>query len=312
MKIVILDGGSTNPGDVCWSPIKALGETILYAETPKELVLKRAVEADIIVSNRIWYDKNTIDNLPNLKCIATLSTGFNNIDIDYAAKKGIAVYNVPEYCVKTVAQMTIALLLSLCNNCRLHSDTVKNIGWNESIKLGQIEAPMIELAGKTMGIVGYGAIGECVANIATAMGMNVIAYSKSPKKIETFSLEEVFAKSDVISLHCALNKETKGIVSERLFKVMKKGALIINTARAGIIEEKDLIEALEQKIIGAIATDVMWEEPPPVNHPLFQFKNCIITPHIAWSSREARQRLIDKVAININSYILGNNDNKVN
>lgn len=311
INIVILDGGTTNPGDISWAEIEKQGNLTVYADSKKDELIEKSYDADILISNRIVFDKELLDNLPNLKYIGTLSTGYNSIDLKATKEKGITVCNVPSYCVITVAQMTFALLLQLCNHCKEHSDVVKSEGWNKSVEFGQTTAPFIELYGKTLGIVGYGATGRAVAKMARAFGMNVIAYSKSPKEIETVSLEELFKKSDVVSVHCALNEQTSNLIDMNLFKLMKKGSLFINTARGGIVNQDDLEKALDLGILAGAGLDVLREEPPQSDCGLFKHKNCIITPHIAWSSKEARQRLVDIVAKNIEMYKKGSPQNMV-
>ncbi len=312
MNIVILDGGTTNPGDISWKAIETLGNLTIYDTTDAKDVISRSINADIIIINRIVIDKNVLDNLPNLKCIATFSTGFNTIDLLEAKNRGIPVCNVPVYCLQTVAQMTFALILALTNHVESHSNYVKNGMWNESIKFGQTKAPFVELWGKTLGIVGYGGIGKEVAKLGKAFGMNVIAYSKSQKDIETVSIEEVFKNSDIVSLHCALNDDTKGLVNMELLKLMKSSALLVNTARGGLINEAELAEALANGTLAGAATDVITDEPPSTDNPLLKLDNFLVTPHIAWSSKEARLRLIDVVANNIKGFINKEYKNVVN
>ncbi|MFI3325683.1 MAG: D-2-hydroxyacid dehydrogenase [Clostridia bacterium] len=312
MNIVVLDGATTNPGDISWGKIEKLGDVTIYGDSDESQIVQRAKNAEILISNRIVYDENLLNKLPKLKYIGTLSTGYNAIDLKATKEKGIVVSNVPSYCATTVAQMAFSLLLELCNHCKDHSDIVKSGNWDESISFGQKKAPFTELFEKTMGIVGYGDTGRIVAQMAKAFGMNVIAYSKSPKEIPTVSLEEVFSKSDVVSVHLALNSETANLIDINLFKLMKKTSFFINTARGGIVNQKDLAFALENGIIAGAGLDVLDKEPPEKNCELFGIDNCIITPHIAWSAKEARQRLVDIVAKNIEMYQKGTPQNQVN
>lgn len=311
MKIVVLDGKTTNPGDISWKELEALGELTVYDTTPPELVNQRAGDADVIITNRIDLTATVLEALPSLKYIGTLSTGFNTIDLDAAEKRGIVVCNVPGYCVSTVTQTTFALLLALCNHVHKHSDLVKKGKWQESELLSQKYYPFFELHGKTMGILGYGNIGKAVADVAKTMGMSVIAYSKSPKDIPTVTLEELFTKSDVVSIHCALNDETRGIVNIEKLKLLKPGSLIINTARGAVINEEELALALNSGIIAGAGLDVLTDEPPSSHNPLLTAKNCIITPHIAWSSKESRQRLISAVSDNLLGFLTGEIKNRV-
>lgn len=312
MKIVILDAEITNPGDISWDEIGALGEMVIYDYTPKELVVERSKDADAILVTRVFMTEDLIRQLPNLKYIGVFATGFNMVDVKVAAEQGITVCNVPHYCSKTVAQMVFAHLMELCIHVDVHTDYVKSNRWQESLDYERKVAPFLELTGKTMGIIGYGSIGIAVAEIAKAMGMNVIAYSKSPKEIETVSLETLLKESDVVSVHCALNDETRGMINLERMKTMKPTAFIINTSRGAVVNEAELAQALNEGIIAGAGVDVMSEEPPNEHFPLLTAKNCYITPHIAWASRESRKRLVTQVAKNIECFQKGETQNKVN
>lgn len=316
MKIVILDGGTTNPGDISWEPIEKLGEVTAYDSTPEELVIERAKDAEAIIMNRIVMSRSVMEQLPKLKYIGALATGFNTIDTVAAKEMGITVCNVPFYCVETVAQLAFALLLALCNRVETHSEVTRGGGWNESIRMSHTSRPIFELYGKTLGIVGYGNIGKTVANLGRALGMKILVYSKNKKQLpdgdRQVSLQELFRDSDVISLHCALNDETRGLVDKKLLSSMKKTALIINTARGAVINEADLAEALNKGTIAGAGLDVMTKEPPEEDNPLLTAKNCIMTPHIAWASKDARARLVDIVADNLYQYTQGRIQNCVN
>lgn len=316
MKIVILDGGTTNPGDISWAPIEALGEVTAYDSTPEELVVERAKDAEAVIMNRIVMSRNVMEQLPKLKYIGALATGFNTIDTVAAKEMGITVCNVPFYCVETVAQLAFALLLALCNRVETHSEVTRAGGWNESIRMSHTSHPIFELYGKTLGIVGYGNIGKTVANLGRALGMKVLVYSKNKKELpegdRQVSLQELFRESDVVSLHCALNDETRGLVDMKLLSTMKPTALLINTARGAVINEADLAEALNKGIIAGAGLDVMTKEPPEEDNPLLSAKNCIMTPHIAWASKDARARLVNIVADNLYKYTQGQTQNCVN
>lgn len=314
MKIVILDGGTTNPGDISWEPLEKLGSLTCYDTTAREDIPVRAYDADAVILNRINMDQEIMEQLPNLKYIGTLSTGYNTIDIKYAAQRGITVCNVPLYCAETVAQMTFALLLELCNHVSRHSLMVHEGKWNESISAGLRE--WFELRGKNLGIIGYGNIGRKVADIGRAFGMNILVHSRSHKELPAgdrfVSLEELAAQSDVISVHCPLTDETRGLIDKNTLSLMKKSTLIVNTSRGAVINEKDLADALNNGAIAGAGLDVMSAEPPKADDPLLSAPNCIITPHIAWSSREARTRLVDTVAENLSRFMEGIPQNQVN
>lgn len=314
MKIVILDGGTTNPGDISWEPLEKLGTLTCYDTTAREDIPARAYDADAVILNRINMDQEIMEQLPNLKYIGTLSTGYNTIDIKYAAQRGITVCNVPLYCAETVAQMTFALLLELCNHVSRHSLMVHEGKWNESISAGLRE--WFELRGKNLGIIGYGNIGRKVADIGRAFGMNILVHSRSHKELPAgdrfVSLEELAAQSDVISVHCPLTDETRGLIDKNTLSLMKKSTLIVNTSRGAVINEKDLADALNNGAIAGAGLDVMSAEPPKADDPLLSAPNCIITPHIAWSSREARTRLVDTVAENLSRFMEGIPQNQVN
>ncbi len=316
MNIVILDGKTTNPGDISWKEITSLGNVKIYDDSSATEVIDRAKNADCIISNRIILNEEVLSKLPNLKYIGTLSTGFNTIDLSFAKSKGITVSNVPFYCVNTVAQCAFSLILQLTNHVSKHSELVKSNKWDESIKRSNADLSIFDLQHKTLGIIGYGNIGKTLAQMAKAFGMNVLIYSKNKKHLsfetQVESLEDLFENSDIISINCALNEDTYGMVNMNLISKMKKHGMIVNTARGAIINEIDLAKALNDGIISGAALDVLSEEPPKSDHPLLSAKNCFITPHIAWSSKDARKRLISVVAENLNAFINGNAQNVVN
>lgn len=316
IRTVILDGGTTNPGDLSWEPITGFCETAIYPDTPPELVPERARGADCIVMNRIVMSREVLEELPGLRLVATLSTGYNTIDLEAAARLGVAVCNVPFYCVETVAQQALALLLELCNQVRAHSDAVRAGDWERGVAMSSREHPLFELSGKTLGIVGYGNIGRAFARLGRALGMDILAYSRHPRPSgegESFvSLEELLGRSDVVSLHCALTEETRGLIDGGKLALMKPTAFLINTSRGAVVREVDLAQALNQGVIAGAGLDVMEKEPPEKNNPLLTARNCLITPHIGWSSRDARGRLIETVADNIRSFFAGTPKNRVN
>lgn len=316
MKIVVLDGKTTNPGDISWAPLEALGELTVYDETPQELISQRAAGADALILNRVRLDRQTLRQLPHLRFIGALATGYNTIDTSAASELGITVCNVPLYCVETVAQHAFALLLCLCENVHLYSQTVRSGNWEQAVSMNYGPYPLHELTGKTMGILGYGNIGKCMANLGLALGMEVLFYSRTPKEAPEgcrwASLDTLFSESDVISIHCPLTPDTQGLVGESLLSRMKPSAFLINTARGAIVDSAALAQALNEGRIAGAGIDVLEQEPPALDAPLLTAKNCIITPHIAWASREARERLVQIVAENLRQYLAGTPQNVVN
>jgi glycerate dehydrogenase len=316
-KIVILDGHVANPGDLSWASIAQLGDLEVYDRTPDNLVLQRAKGAAILIVNKRLLDRNIISQLPALKCICTLATGYNNVDIEAANHFGVAVYNAVGYSSASVAQHVFALLLELTNQVALHNQSVQENGWAESIDWSYWRKPMLELAGKKMGIYGYGKIGQQVANIALAFGMEVIATRRSNKQPENEAVTLVacatlFKESDILTLHAPLTKENTEIINAANLALMKPSAYLINTGRGGLINEADLKAALLNKQIAGAGLDVLGQEPPPANHLLQGIPNCLITPHHAWATRESRGRLIQIVAENIKSFLQGKSKNRVN
>lgn len=315
MNIVILDGGTTNPGDISWEPLEKLGMITSYDTTPAELVQERAADADAVIMNRIVMSREVMKSLPKLRFIGALATGYNTIDVNAARELGICVCNVPSYCVETVAQMAFALLLTLCNHIKEHSDEVRKGNWNKSIEMSYSSHPIFELYGKTLGIVGFGNIGRTVAALGRSLGMKILVYNRTaremPEGCRQAELEEVLKESDVLSLHCALTPDTAKLIDKKALSLMKPTALLINTARGGVIDEAALAEALNEGIIAGAGLDVMTKEPPEEDNPLLTAKNCIITPHIAWASKDARARLVKIVAENLKGYLEGRPQNVV-
>src|SRR5688572_27307002 len=315
MKIVVTDGYALNPGDLSWKAIEDYGELIVHERTSHDLIYERCKHADIILSNKTELNKDLIVTLSDLKLISVLATGYNVIDITAAHNNGIVVCNVPAYGTASVAQHTFALILELTNHISLHSGSVANGEWQQSPDWCYSRRPLMELAGKTLGIVGMGNIGRQTALIAIAFGMRVIYASRHNKQAdpgEYKDLQSLFSESDFISLHCPLTPENKEFVNAGLLQLMKPSAYIINTARGQLINEKDLANALNSNKIAGAALDVLSKEPPQDDNPLLKAKNCVITPHNAWMTKEARQRIIDVTAKNIQYFLDGHPQNVVN
>lgn len=309
MDIVVLDGGTTNPGDLSWAPLEALGRVTVYDSTPADCVVRRAQDAEALIVNRIVLNRAVLDALPKLRYIGTLATGYNTIDVRAAREKGVTVCNVPLYCVETVAQLTLALLLALCCRVEQLSAVTRSGGWNDAVEATHTTAPILELSGKTLGILGFGNIGRAVAQLGLALGMRVLVHSRTQRALPAgctwCGFETLFETADVVSLHCPLTDETRGIVGASVLARMKPAALLINTARGALVDENALADALNSGRLAGAGLDVMAEEPPHPDHPLLTAKNCLITPHIAWASREARLRLIDAVAGNLRAFLAG-------
>ncbi len=320
MKIVILDGFTENPGDLSWDGLASLGELTVYDRTSyveSPLITERIGDAEIVVINKTPISKATIDACPNLKLIAVLATGYNVVDYAYAREKGIPVVNVPAYGTMSVSQYSIALLLELCHHIGHHSETVYSGKWQNSIDWCYWDYPLVELDGKTIGVIGFGRIGQAEGRIAKAMGMRVIAYDLYPTDAgreiaEYVDLETLYRESDVITLHCNLTPENTGMINRESIAKMKDGALLINNARGQLIAEQDVADALNSGKLGGTALDVVSTEPIRSDNPLLQAKNCIITPHISWAPKESRQRIMDVTAENIRAFLAGNPVHVVN
>lgn len=315
MNIVVLDGGTTNPGDLSWEPLEQLGQLTVYEETPPDLVEKRLQNAQAAILNRISLGKDLFSKLPELRYVGTLATGYNTIDTHAARESGITVCNVPHYCEDAVAQHALSLLLCLCNKVQRFSDMTRSGHWTEAVQESHGSLIPVELAGKKLGILGYGSIGQKMACLGNALGMEILLYSRTqksaPESDRWVDLETLFRESDVVSLHCPLTPETRGLVGEHLLSLMKPTAYLINTSRGAVIEETALAAALNQGILAGAAIDVLTQEPPAVDHPLLKAKNCLITPHVAWATREARARLIKMVAENLQRFQEGHPQNVV-
>ena len=310
MQIVILDGHTTNPGDLSWAPIEAVGPTTVYDRTPDPLIIERAAAAEVVFTNKTPLSAATLFALPRLTYVGVLATGVNVIDVAAARERGITVTNVPEYGTPNVAQATWALLLELTNQVGRHAAGVRAGRWSACQDFCYWETDLVELAGHTLGLVGYGRIAQAVAAVGRAFGMRVITHRQRAGDVAAdgtpcVGLDELFAMSDVVSLHCPLTPDSTGLVDARRLGLMKPTAFLVNTARGGLVVEADLAAALEAGTIAGAGLDVLSTEPPPADHPLLQARNCIITPHVAWATRNARERLIEIAAANLRAFVAG-------
>lgn len=314
MKIVIMDGHALNPGDLSWDFLKEFGTVTYYDRTiGQALTIERIGNADIILLNKTPITDSILVACPNLKLICILATGYNVVDCGAAARRGIPVCNVPGYGTDSVAQFTFALLLELCCHVGLHSQSVHAGEWTTSPDFCYWKTPQMELAGKTMGIIGFGSIGRAVGKIAEALGMRVLAYSRNRRGEANYvDLHTLLAQSDVVSLHCPLFPETKHIINADALTLMKDGAILLNTARGPLIDEAAVADALRSGKLRGAAMDVVDNEPIPSDSPLLSAPNCIITPHMAWAPIEARQRILDITAENIRGFLEGRPTNVVN
>lgn len=318
MRIIVLDGHTLNPGDNPWDEIAALGELHVYERTRPDQVVERAKMADIVLTNKTLLDARALQSLPQLKFISVLATGYNIVDAAVAGDRGIPVSNVPEYGTDSVAQHVFALLLHFCHHCARHDQLIRSGEWQQRGDFCFWERPLVELAGKCMGIVGFGRIGRRVGELAHAFGMEVAAYdvvSGSPPDYQPFSwktLDQLFTESDVVSLHCPQTSENAGMVNRLLLSKMKPTAWLLNAARGGLIDERDLADALNNGTIAGAGLDVLSLEPPADDNPLLQARNCLITPHTAWGTVEARRRLMAVTAENIAAFLSGRPINVVN
>ena len=313
MKIVVLDGYTENPGDLSWSELEKLGDVVVYDRTAyseSTLIAERIGDAEIVVVNKTPISKATLDKCSNIKLIAVLATGYNVVDYNYAKELGIPVVNVPTYGTASVSQFSIALLLEVCHHIGHHDKSVHEGNWANNKDWCYWDYPLIELEGKTMGIIGFGRIGQAEGRIAKAMGMKVVAYDTYPTDsgreiAEYVSLDELYARADVITLHCNLTPENTGMIDKNAIAKMKDGVILINNARGQLIAEQDVADALNSGKMAAAALDVVSTEPIKADNPLLNAKNCIITPHIAWAPKESRQRIMDCTVNNIKAYIAG-------
>ncbi len=332
MRIVVLDGYALNPGDLSWAALEALGSCTIYDRmSPAELV-SRAAEADILVTNKVQLSRETIARLPRLKCIAVTATGYNIVDVAAARQRGIVVCNVPDYATPSVVQMVFAHLLNLTLHVAEHARGVAEGRWSRSPDFCYWDFPLVEVAGLTMGIVGFGRIGRATAQVALAMGMKVLASDKlitgdcssfrasengtvpfPPTAVQLVALDDLFRQSDVVSLHCPLTPETQNLVNAERLAMMKRSAYLINTSRGPLVDEPALAAALHDGQIAGAGLDVLSDdEPPPADHPLLTAPNCYITPHVAWATRAARERLLNVTVANVKAFLAGTPQNVVN
>ena len=318
LKIVVLDSYALNPGDLSWEWLEKLGECKIYHRTPQEKILERCEGAEIILTNKTPLTAETLEKLPNLKYIALLSTGYNIVDCDCAKSRGIPVSNIPAYSTNAVAQLTFSLILEITNAVGIHSESVKNGEWTNCPDFCYWKTPLTELCGKTLGIVGFGQIGQAVADIAEAFKMNVVAVSghetdqSHRKNFKWVDMETLANVSDIISFHCPLTEKTTSLVNKDFIDKCKDGAIIINTSRGPVVNDKDLADALNSGKLRGAGLDVLTVEPPKADNPLLTAKNCFITPHIAWAGFETRERLMNILKENITAYLNGNPQNVVN
>ena len=316
MKIVALDGYAANPGDLSWDELKALGECVIYDRTAPEEVLERAADAEVVLTNKVVITAEIMAALPQLKYIGVMATGYNIVDIDAARERGIIVTNIPSYSTASVAQMVFAHILNIAQQVQHHSEAVHQGRWTASKDFCFWDTPLIELRGKKLGIVGLGNTGYTTARIAIGFGMEVYAYtSKSsfqlPPEIKKMELDQLFSECDVISLHCLLTDKTRELVNAARLKLMKPTAILINTGRGQLVNEQDLADALNNGQIYAAGLDVLSQEPPKADNPLLTARNCYITPHIAWASAAARERLMGILLDNLKGYVEGKVINNV-
>lgn len=316
-KIAVLDGYTLNPGDLSWDALYALGDLTVHDFTPTELLESRATGADIVLVNKALLHRELIFRLPDLKCVVVTATGYNNVDTAAARERGIAVCNAVGYSTEAVVQHVFALLLEMTNAVGAHDESVRRGDWAAQQHFSYALKPIMELAGKTLGIYGFGNIGRRVGEVAQAFGMQVIATHKHPERdarpgVRFVSLEALFEQSDVVTLHAPLSPANTGIVNGVLLQRMKPGALLINTGRGGLINESDLRLALEEGRLAGAALDVLSVEPPPAAHVLIGAPNCIVTPHLAWAALEARRRLMDICVSNVAAFLSGRPQNVVN
>ena len=316
MKIVVLDGYGLNPGDLSWKGMDALGELTVYDRTSPSEMLERSQGAEVLITNKTLIIADNMAELPELKYIGVLATGYNVVDIDAAKARGIVVTNIPAYSTASVAQMVFAHILNITQRVGYYADENVKGRWTDSVDFCYWDTNLVELDGKKMGIVGYGNIGKATARIALAFGMEVLAYTSKeqkdlPQGVKKVTLDELFVESDVISLHCPLTPDTKELVNAKRLSMMKSSAILINTGRGPLVNEQDLADALNEGRIAGAGLDVLSVEPSVAGNPLLSAKNCFITPHIAWATKEARTRLMDIAVNNLKSYQEGNIINNV-
>jgi glycerate dehydrogenase len=316
--IVVLDGYTLNPGDLSWEGFENLGNLVVYDRTPADKIIERIGTAEIVITNKTPLTAETFGACPTISYVGVLATGYNVVDIQAATEHGVVVTNIPTYGTAAVAQFVFALLLALCHHVESHSQAVKSGRWHTSVDFCFWDYPLVELVGKTFGIIGMGRIGYATAQIAQAFGMKVLAYSRTPNRawesdsLVYVELDELLATSDVISLHCPLTDATKGLINAKTIAQMKPGVLLINTSRGPIIVEEDLADALKRGHVAGAAVDVITVEPPKGPSPLIDVPNCIVTPHIAWAPYETRIRLMNIAVANLAAFLEGKPVHQVN
>lgn len=310
LKLVILDAYTLNQGDLSWDPLKAIAKCTVYTRTKPTQIIERALDADIILTNKVKLNKEVLSQLPKLKYVGVLATGYDNIDLESAKMNNVTVTNIPEYASHFVAQSVFSLILAITNRVHLHHESVKNGVWSACKDFTYHIPPLIDLSGLYLGLLGYGRIAKQVCQIAKAFNMNVIYHKPCPAKSNPYNaryvnFETIFSDSDILSLHCPLNDRTNKIINRSTLKLMKKKSILINTARGGLIDENALIASLKAGEIYAAGLDVLNQEPPCENHPLQNLHNCIITPHISWASYKSRHRLLEIATENIKCFLRG-------
>ena len=320
MKLVVLDGYTENPGDLSWDELGSLGELTVYDRTPfhdEAEIIRRIGDAELVFTNKTPITKAVIDACPSIKFISLLATGYNVVDYVYARERGIPVANVPTYGTASVSQFSIALLLEICHHIGHHDASVHAGAWANCADWCYWDYPLIELEGKIMGIIGFGRIGQAEGRVAKALGMEILAYDMYPTRsgqeiAQYVELDELFARSDVITLHCNLTPENTGLINKEAIAKMKDGVILINNARGQLIHEQDVADALNCGKLGAAGLDVVYTEPIRADNPLLKAKNCIITPHISWAPKESRQRIMDCTVANAKAYLAGSPIHVVN
>jgi glycerate dehydrogenase len=316
MKIVVLDGYATNPGDLSWEGLKEFGELTVYDRTPAELTLERAAGAEILITNKVFLGNTEIARLPQLRYVGIQATGVNVADLEVARKHGVAVTNVPAYSTNSVAQHAFALLMELTRGVGRHAELVQQGAWTNCPDFAFQETPQIELTEKVFGVIGFGDIGKATAKIAEAFGMRVLVHTRTPDPqtfpgTEFVALNQLLVEADVVSLSCPLTAQTEGFINAERLALMKKSSYLINTGRGLLVDEEALASALSRGVIAGAGLDVLSKEPPPADNPLLQAPNCFITPHLAWATRAARQRLIDELVANLRAFLNGESRNRV-
>ncbi|HKL24827.1 MAG TPA: D-2-hydroxyacid dehydrogenase [Desulfuromonadales bacterium] len=316
MKITVLDGYTLNPGDLDWTPLEDLGDCRIFERTPPSQTVERASGSEILITNKVALGSNELKHLPDLQYIGVSATGVNVVDLDAARQRDIVVTNVPAYSTPSVAQLTFALIMELARRVGMHAELVRRGRWTQAPDFSFWESSQIELTGKVLGLVGFGAIGQAVARIGRALEMRILVHTRTPRprewpEVEFVALDDLFRLADVVSLHCPLNEETEQLVDARRLKLMKATAFLINTGRGGLVAEPALSRALQQGLLAGAGLDVLSAEPPPADNPLLSAPNCLITPHLAWATRAARRRLMETVVANVAAFLAGDPQNRV-